>query len=114
MSGVKRKANVIEDSDYEDLDDLPTLKKDEPVRHSSSQHVLSQGQVRPLRASLLEWYKEVHAIRAMPWRRAFHQPLSKDPDDRAQLAYQVWVSEIMCQQTQVATVIPYYNRWMEK
>lgn len=26
----------------------------------------------------------------------------------------VWVSEIMLQQTQVATVIPYYRRWMEK
>ncbi|KAF9911934.1 hypothetical protein BX616_010457 [Lobosporangium transversale] len=31
-----------------------------------------------------------------------------------QRAYEVWVSEIMCQQTQVATVIPYYNTWMEK
>lgn len=27
---------------------------------------------------------------------------------------QVWVSEIMLQQTQVATVIPYYNKWMER
>ncbi|KAJ3376177.1 hypothetical protein GGF31_000244 [Allomyces arbusculus] len=31
-----------------------------------------------------------------------------------QRAYEVWVSEIMCQQTQVATVIPYYHRWMAK
>ncbi|KNE59139.1 A/G-specific adenine glycosylase [Allomyces macrogynus ATCC 38327] len=31
-----------------------------------------------------------------------------------QRAYEVWVSEIMCQQTQVATVIPYYQRWMAK
>ena len=29
-----------------------------------------------------------------------------------QRAYGVWVSEIMLQQTQVATVIDYYNRWM--
>ena len=27
---------------------------------------------------------------------------------------QVWISEVMLQQTQVVTVIPYYNRWMEK
>ena len=27
---------------------------------------------------------------------------------------QVWISEIMLQQTQVSTVIPYYNKWMEK
>ena len=26
----------------------------------------------------------------------------------------MWVSEIMLQQTQVATVIPYYTKWMEK
>eukprot|EP00049_Salpingoeca_infusionum_P007804 m.126331 g.126331 ORF g.126331 m.126331 type:complete len:165 (-) comp13831_c0_seq1:1844-2338(-) len=31
-----------------------------------------------------------------------------------QHAYAVWVSEIMCQQTQVATVIDYYTRWMTK
>lgn len=30
------------------------------------------------------------------------------------MTLQVWVSEIMLQQTQVATVIPYYNRWMSK
>ena len=28
--------------------------------------------------------------------------------------YRVWVSEIMLQQTQVVTVIPYFNRFMEK
>ncbi len=35
----------------------------------------------------------------LPWRR------SRDP-------YAVWVAEIMLQQTQVVTVIPYYKRWM--
>ena len=29
-------------------------------------------------------------------------------------AYEVWISEIMLQQTQVATVIPYFNAWMAK
>lgn len=37
----------------------------------------------------------------LPWQK------SKDP-------YSVWVSEIMLQQTQVATVIDYYNRFMKK
>ncbi|KAI9149869.1 hypothetical protein H9P43_010048 [Blastocladiella emersonii ATCC 22665] len=36
------------------------------------------------------------------------------PADRGQRAYEVWVSEIMCQQTQVATVIPYYEKWMAR
>jgi A/G-specific adenine glycosylase len=28
--------------------------------------------------------------------------------------YAVWVSEVMLQQTQVVTVIDYYNKWMKK
>jgi A/G-specific adenine glycosylase len=40
----------------------------------------------------------LHA-RDLPWRR------TRDP-------YAIWVSEIMLQQTQVAAVIPYYQRWM--
>jgi A/G-specific adenine glycosylase len=49
--------------------------------------------------SLLEWY-ESHR-RDLPWRNLVD-------------AYPVWVSEIMLQQTQVATVIPYWRRWMER
>ena len=33
---------------------------------------------------------------------------------RAERCNQVWISEIMLQQTQVNTVIPYYNRWMAR
>lgn len=47
---------------------------------------------------LLTWYH--HEKRDLPWR------ISTDP-------YRVWVSEIMLQQTQVVTVIPYFNRFME-
>jgi A/G-specific adenine glycosylase len=48
---------------------------------------------------LLRWYA-THA-RALPWRGA------RDP-------YRVWISEIMLQQTQVDTVIPYYRRWLKR
>lgn len=47
--------------------------------------------------SLLAWY-EVNG-RDLPWRR------NRDP-------YSVWVSEIMCQQTTIAAVLPYFERWM--
>ncbi len=47
--------------------------------------------------ALLEWFAA--SARAMPWRQT-HDP------------YAVWVSEIMLQQTQVKTVIPYWERWM--
>jgi A/G-specific adenine glycosylase len=51
-----------------------------------------------IRRRLLSWY-ETHK-RDLPWRR------TKDP-------YAIWVSETMLQQTQVATEIPYYGRFMD-
>ena len=49
---------------------------------------------------LLAWYRH-HGRHDLPWQR---QPTS----------YRVWVSEIMLQQTQVMTVIPYYRRFMRR
>ncbi|HEX3852541.1 MAG TPA: A/G-specific adenine glycosylase [Polyangiaceae bacterium] len=54
---------------------------------------------RAIGRALLAWYVEHR--RDLPWRR------SLDP-------YSVWVSEMMLQQTQVATVIPYFQRWMQR
>jgi A/G-specific adenine glycosylase len=48
---------------------------------------------------LLTWFSR-HA-RPLPWRR------TRDP-------YAIWISEIMLQQTQVATVLPYYERWIHR
>lgn len=48
---------------------------------------------------LIDWYEKNK--REMPWRK------TSDP-------YCIWVSEVMLQQTQVATVIPYYVRFMER
>ena len=50
-------------------------------------------------ADLLSWYDFNHAD--LPWRG--------HPDP-----YAVWVSEIMLQQTQITTVIPYFERWMAR
>jgi len=47
---------------------------------------------------LLGWYK--HNQRSLPWRK------TSDP-------YRIWISEIMLQQTQVDTVIPYYHRFLK-
>jgi len=54
---------------------------------------------RSLSARLLAWYDANR--RELPWRG------QQDP-------YAVWVSEVMLQQTQVATVLPYYQRWMQR
>jgi A/G-specific adenine glycosylase len=57
---------------------------------------------RPARfaSALLEWY-DVNGRTDLPWQ--------VDPTP-----YRVWVSEIMLQQTQVATAIPYYRRFMQR
>jgi A/G-specific adenine glycosylase len=51
-------------------------------------------------AALLDWF-DSHGRHDLPWQR--------DPTP-----YRVWVSEVMLQQTQVATVIPYYGRFMAR
>ena len=48
--------------------------------------------------AVLRWYR-AHGRHGLPWQR------DRDP-------YRIWVSEIMLQQTQVATVIPYYERFI--
>ena len=49
------------------------------------------------RKKLLGWFAQ--SQRDLPWRR------TKDP-------YKIWLSEIMLQQTRVAAVIPYYERFV--
>ncbi|OTB04607.1 hypothetical protein M426DRAFT_30503, partial [Hypoxylon sp. CI-4A] len=74
------------------------------------------------RKALLDWFDGVSTARNMPWRKAWiNQATVADGDDahnrRQQLerrAYEVWISEIMLQQTRVAAVIDYWNRWMER
>jgi A/G-specific adenine glycosylase len=54
---------------------------------------------RRLRRQLLSWFARHH--RNLPWRH------TRDP-------YHIWVSEVMLQQTQVATVIPYFERFLHR
>lgn len=55
--------------------------------------------IAELRRALLQWF-ETHK-RPTPWR--------ENPDP-----YRVWVSEVMLQQTQTATVIPYFERFIAR
>ncbi len=52
-----------------------------------------------MRRSLLRWFDRHR--RSMPWR--------DDPKP-----YKVWISEVMLQQTQVATAMPYFERFIER
>ncbi|XP_052059570.1 adenine DNA glycosylase-like [Mytilus californianus] len=73
---------------------------------TESIHDFSSQEVKEFRELLVKWYSENK--RDLPWRRQITNP------DVNQRAYAVWVSEVMLQQTQVATVISYYNKWMQK
>ncbi|XP_069126065.1 adenine DNA glycosylase-like isoform X2 [Argopecten irradians] len=76
------------------------------VNTTPSIHDFSEAEKNQFRSLLLKWYDEKK--RDLPWRK---QALNPDINQRA---YAVWVSEVMLQQTQVATVINYYNKWMGK
>jgi len=54
----------------------------------------------PFAERLLDWF-EAHGRKDLPWQH---------PQD----AYRIWVSEIMLQQTQVQSVIPYFERFMQR
>ncbi|RLU01902.1 A/G-specific adenine glycosylase [Ketobacter sp.] len=60
----------------------------------------SQLNPHPFRTRILAWYQQF-GRKDLPWQ----QDIS---------AYRVWVSEIMLQQTQVSTVIPYFERFMAR
>ena len=51
------------------------------------------------RSRVLRWYR-IHR-RNLPWRN------TRDP-------YRIWISEVMLQQTQVGTVIPYYRKFLKR
>ena len=71
------------------------LKADRP----SSPSQREKRENRRLVKSLLEWFERNR--RDLPWRN--------NPTP-----YSIWISEIMLQQTVVKTVIPYFEKWMEK
>lgn len=61
---------------------------------------LTADTVRALGQAVLEWYHQ-HGRKDLPWQ------IDRTP-------YRVWVSEIMLQQTQVATVIPFFDRFIAR
>jgi A/G-specific adenine glycosylase len=60
---------------------------------------LTSSELKIFRKSLLDWFSNYQ--RDLPWRQ------NRDP-------YRIWISEIMLQQTRVAAVIPYYERFLKR
>jgi A/G-specific adenine glycosylase len=61
--------------------------------------MLKAWELANFRGQLLGWFRQFQ--RDLPWRR------TRDP-------YRIWLSEIMLQQTRVAAVIPYYEKFLER
>lgn len=66
------------------------------------------------RDALLAWFDSKSTARKMPWRKPWLDPANTPRETLERRAYEVWISEIMLQQTRVAVVIDYWNRWMDK
>src|SRR5277367_4240033 len=61
--------------------------------------MLTGREVKTFRKQLLTWFQQFQ--RDLPWRRTSD-------------AYRIWISEIMLQQTRVAAVIPYYEKFVTR
>ncbi|MDR1857444.1 MAG: A/G-specific adenine glycosylase [Desulfovibrio sp.] len=66
---------------------------------SPPRHLPPEGHVPELQRALLSWFAE--HMRPLPWRRRY-------------APYEVWISEMMLQQTQMERGVAYFERWMER
>ena len=77
---------------------LPVEQKAHFKKRAMPGDLPSASERRKIQRRLLSWFARNQ--RDLPWRR------DRDP-------YRIWVSEIMLQQTQVVTVIPYFQRFVQ-
>lgn len=69
------------------------------MRNSDTAPDAGKAELAVISAKVIEWQRS-HGRHQLPWQQDV-------------TPYKVLVSELMLQQTQVATVIPYFNRWMQ-
>ena len=125
----------MQDSDDESVPETSAATTIEKEPTDNKQYKFTQ--VAQLNSQLLTWYDANHRI--LPWRtnpKTSHvhgkgkngevssrddEPKSENSsvetikaEDLNQRAYQVWISEIMSQQTRIATVLSYYKNWMKQ
>lgn len=86
------------------------------VSATPSAHDRSLHAPLSLHKQLLQWFDQ-KPERSVPWRRAGLSEQERAVMSKKELslyAYQIWVSEIMCQQTRLETAVPFYERWMQR
>ncbi len=75
-------------------------------------NIPNEKQLAVLRREIMRWFEKNG--RRLPWRLEPDQYGDLSESDRSALAYRVWVSEIMLQQTTTSTVKGYFDRFMAK
>ena len=77
--------------------------------HESADHPDFSEIAPQLRQTLLAWWQR-HGRSGIPWKLL---PGGLPPMPKQQLdPYGIWIAEVMLQQTQLAVVLPYWQRWM--
>ncbi|KAK3045097.1 hypothetical protein LTS18_014577, partial [Coniosporium uncinatum] len=82
------------------------------LRHPSSLHALSLENIQQARSSLLGWYAK--EARQLPWRLPPVPFGTASYEQYVDRLYRCLLSETMLQQTQVKTVLPFYEKWLKK
>ena len=70
-----------------------------PEQAAASTHLPPQNHLGDLQNALLDWFAANQ--RRLPWRVNY-------------TPYEVWISEVMLQQTQMERGVSYFNRWMQR
>lgn len=70
-----------------------------PARYTRHMKLLNQNEAQSCADALLAWFKD--AMRPLPWRKSY-------------LPYEVWISEVMLQQTQMERGVRHFLRWMNR
>ncbi|KAL1413596.1 hypothetical protein Q8F55_001371 [Vanrija albida] len=108
--GAKRKRAPAKGKAKAEVVDIEDLGASVHRPHGRAYH--STSDAAGAQDALLDWFEGVREARGMPWRKRYDPALSIE--EKGQRAYEIWVSEVMLQQTQVATVIGYWERWIAR
>lgn len=121
ISFINNTLSLVQHNSFERISKMSLLER--WISHSTTDfHAIENPD--EIRAALLRWYDKER--RMLPWRGdppPWNGSTAKDKNTQTMkhegqeafpvTPYGVWVCEIMCQQTRVEAVIPYWLRWME-
>jgi hypothetical protein len=88
-----------EEKDHQQPDIEDIANNNNYLLHNNNYHNFNTKEITSIREGLLKWYD--NNKRELPWRKMNN--MNADEDERNRRAYEVWVSEIMLQQTRYSS-----------